>query len=123
MTVLALGLGLFIAAMGALGIASPARLLALIRRIQTPAGLYVVAALRLVLGVALLLVAPTSKAPDVLRILGILTVVAALITPVVGLARWGKLVDWWWSRGSLFLRAWAAIPLGLGLYLAWAVVV
>jgi len=121
MTYLVLGLSLFVAAMGALAIASPGRLLALIRRVQTPAGLYGAAALRLALGVALLLVAPTSKAPDLLRFFGMLAVAAALITPVVGLARWGKLVDWWWGQGNLVIRAWGAIPLGLGLYLAWAV--
>jgi hypothetical protein len=122
MTYLAFGLSLFIAAMGGLGMVSPARLLSLMRRLQkTPGGLYVAAVVRLVLGVALLLVAPTSRAPDLVRVIGVLAVVAALMTPVVGLARWGRLVDWWSGQASLVIRAWAAIPLGFGLYLAWAV--
>ncbi len=73
MTYVAFALSLFVAAMGALGIVSPPKLLALVRRVLTPGGLYGVAALRLLLGV------------------------------------------------SLTLRAWAAIPLALGLYMAWAV--
>ncbi len=121
MTYVALGLSLFIVALGVLGILSPARLLAFVRRIQTPGGLYTAAALRLVFGVALFLVAPESKAPDLLRIFGVLAVLAALLTPFVGLGRFGKVVDWWSSRGSLFIRAWSAIAFALGLYVAWAV--
>ena len=118
---IAFGLSVFVAVLGGLGIVSPAQLLALVRRVQTPGGLYAVATLRLVLGVALLLVAPASKAPDPLRIMGVLAVAAALVTPLVGLARWSRLVEWWRGHGDLILRAWAAIPLALGLYLAWAV--
>jgi hypothetical protein len=71
--------------------------------------------------VALLVVAPASKATEVLRIIGVLAVAAALTTPLVGLARWGRLVEWWSAQGSLIVRVWAAIPLALGLYVAWAV--
>ena len=121
MPYVALGISVLIAALGALGIISPARLLAFVRRVQTPGGVYVAAALRLVLGVVLLLVAPASKAPDLLRVIGVLAVAAALSTPFVGLARWRRLVEWGWGQGSLVVRAWAAIPLALGLYVAWAV--
>ena len=121
MPYVALGISVLIAALGALGIISPARLLAFVRRVQTPGGVYVAAALRLVLGVVLLLVAPASKAPDLLRVIGVLAVAAALSTPFVGLARCGRLVEWWWGQGSLVVHAWAAIPLALGLYVAWAV--
>lgn len=64
MTYLALGLSLFIAVMGALGVVSPARLFWVLRQYQTPGGLYIAAAIRVVLGVALFLAAPMSKAPD-----------------------------------------------------------
>ena len=121
MTYVAFGLSACIAVLGGLGMVSPARLLALVRRVQTPGGLYVAAALRLVLGVALLVVAPASKATQVLRIIGVLAVAAALTTPLVGLARWGRLVEWWSAQGSLVVRVWAVIPLALGLYVAWSV--
>jgi hypothetical protein len=121
MSYLAFGLSLVIAALGALGIVSPARLLAFVRHVQTPEGLYVAAALRLALGVALILVASTSRAPNPVRIVGVLAVVAALATPLIGLERFGMLVDWWSGEGSLFVRVWAMIPFALGLYVAWAV--
>ena len=63
MTYLAIGIGVLIAGLGALGVASPERLIAILRRYETPGGLRVSAVVRVVLGVALFLAAPTSKAP------------------------------------------------------------
>jgi hypothetical protein len=121
MTVVAVVIGLLLAALGGLGVASPDRLLALIRSVQTPGGLYSAAGLRLLLGVALLMAGPTSKSPEVVRIFGILALIAAVLTPLIGLERFGTLVDWWWGQGTTVIRVWAMLPLALGLYLAWAV--
>ncbi len=122
MTLVALVLSLFIAALGALGIASPARLLGFVRYFQTPGGLYLAAALRVVLGVALFFTAPTSRAPDLIRILGVVSIVAGLITPFFGLERFRRLLEWWSALGPGFVRAWAAFALVFGLLLAYAVV-
>jgi hypothetical protein len=117
----ALGLSLLLAILGAVGIASPERLVALLRRLQTTGGLYGIAGLRFVLGAALLLVAPESKAPDLVRLFGIIAIVAGIATPFFGLERFRRITDWWESQGEFFLRVWAVFPLVLGLYLAWAV--
>lgn len=121
MTMLAFAFGLLLAALGGLGIVSPDRLLALVRSLQTPAGLYGIAALRLVMGATFLWAAPVSKAPQLLGILGVITILAGLATPLFGLERFRKLLDWWGSQGPVFIRLWATLPLALGLYLAWAV--
>jgi uncharacterized membrane protein YidH (DUF202 family) len=120
MTLVALVLSLLVAALGALGLLSPARLVGVVRHFQTPAGLYAAAALRLVLGAALLFAAPASRAPTALRILGVFLVLAGLVTPFFGLERFRKLLDWWSTRGTAFERAWAAFALALGLLLAYA---
>lgn len=122
MTLVALVLSLLIVALGALGIASPSRLLGLVRRFQTPAGLYLAAGVRVALGVALFFAAPTSRAPEFIRILGVVIIVAGLITPFIGLERVRKLVDWWSARGATFVRAWAAFACAFGLVLAYALV-
>jgi hypothetical protein len=118
----ALVISLFIAALGALGVASPARLLSVVRSFQTPAGLYLAAVLRVVLGMALFLAAPVSRAPELIRVLGAVVFVAGLITPLFGLKRFRRLLDWWSARGSAFIRAWATVTLAVGLLLAYAVV-
>jgi hypothetical protein len=121
-TLLALALSLFIAAVGALGVAAPDRMLGIVRAFQSPAGLYTAAAIRLVFGIALFLAAPGSRAPELLRILGIIVFVAGLVTPLFGLERFGKLLDWWTARGTGFVRGWCVFTLAFGLLLAWALV-
>jgi len=115
MTFVALVLSLLVACLGAVGVASPPRLLAIVQKFQSPAGLYVAMALRLALGFCLFLAAPASRSPDVLRILGVVIMVTGLITPVFGLERFRRLLTWWASHGSGFIRLWAAVALGFGL--------
>lgn len=121
MTGIALLLCVFLAAVGAVGVVSPTQLLGLVRRIQSPAGLWVATAFRIVLGVSLYAVAAPSRAPEVLRVLGVLTIAAGVATPFFGLERFRKLLDWWSARGPGFVRAWAAVALAFGLSLAYAV--
>lgn len=122
MAIVALVLSLFVAALGALGIVSPMGLLRIVRQFQRPAGLYAAAILRVVLGGALFLAAPTSRLPEVVRILGIIIFVSGLITPLFGLERFRRLLNWWSARGPVFMRIWAGFALAFGLLLAYAVV-
>jgi len=122
MALVALILSLWVAALGALGVASPVRLLGIVRQFQRPAGLCAAAALRVILGVALFLAAPTSRAPEAVRILGIVILVAGLITPLFGLERFGRILNWWSARGPVFMRVWAGFALVMGLLLAYALV-
>lgn len=114
-------IGGLVAAVGALGIVSPPRLLALVKRVQTPAGLYAAAGLRIALGVALWVVAPASRAPVAAQVVAVVAFAAGLATPLVGLERAGRLLDWWESRGVVFLRVWCGVALGVGLLLVFLV--
>src|SRR5215831_8397888 len=80
---IALVLSLFLVILGAIGIIRPEAFLG-VARFQTPAGFSVVAAVRIVLGVALLFAASTSRVPGVIRVLGTLLLVTGLITPFIG---------------------------------------
>ena len=91
----ALLLGLLVAAIGLLGVASPHGLLTAVRFMVTPRGLYLVAALRVVFGVVLILAARSSRAPGVLRLLGVVMLVAGLTTPLFGVDRAHAMLDWW----------------------------
>jgi hypothetical protein len=121
MTYLAVVLCLFVAGMGALGVLAPARLMSLLRRYETPAGIRIAAAIRIVLGATLFVVAPVSRLPEFIRIFGIVAVAAGVLTPLVGLPRIHKLVEWWAARPPGVFRLWAACALALGLFLTWAV--
>jgi hypothetical protein len=122
MAIVALILSLFVAALGATGIVSPMRLLRFARQFQRPAGLYAAAILRVIFGVALFLAAPTSRSPEVVRIVGIIIFVSGFITPLFGLDRFRRILNWWSARGPAFQRVWAGFALAFGLFLAYAVV-
>jgi hypothetical protein len=122
MTYLAIGISVLIVGLGALGVASPERLLSIVRRYETPGGLRVSAVVRVVLGVALFLAAPTSRAPDLIRVFGVISVAAGLMIPSLGLVRIGKMVDWWAARPAFVFRGWSMVALAIGLYLVWALV-
>jgi hypothetical protein len=122
MAIVALILSLSVAALGAVGIVSPMKLLSFVRQFQHPAGLYVAAILRVVFGVALFLAAPTSRSPEVVRIVGIIVFVSGFITPLFGLERFRRILNWWSARGPAFQCVWAGFVLSFGLLLAYAVV-
>jgi hypothetical protein len=110
-----------VAALGAVGVVSPARLVALARRFDSSRGIYVATALRLVLGATLIVAAPTSRAPGAVRILGVVIFLAGVITPWFGLERFRRILTWWSTRSALLQRAWAGLALVLGLFLTYAV--
>ncbi len=120
MILVALVLSVFIVALGVFGIIAPSRLLAVARSFQTPAGLYFAAAFRFVLGVALLLAARTSRSPQLVYLLGLIILIAGLMTPFFGLERFRRLLDWWSAQGPVFKRIWAGLAFALGAFLVYA---
>lgn len=113
--------GLFITAIGILGMAAPAVLLELGRSLLTPIGIYVIALIRVCLGLLLVWVAPSSRAPTTLRIIGALAVVAGLITPVFGWERSLLVLDWWSNQGAVFMQIAMGLAIIFGLFLTYAV--
>lgn len=117
---IALILSACVAIVGAIGLIRPEALIGIARHFQTPAGLYAAAGLRILLGIALLLAAPTSRAPGVIRVLGAFVLVAGFVTPFVGAERARAIVDWWSEQGGVVMRAWAGFALAIGCFLLWA---
>ncbi|MDH3583305.1 MAG: hypothetical protein OER86_03740 [Phycisphaerae bacterium] len=91
------------------------------RLFQTPTGLYVAAGIRLFLGVALCTAASTSRAPKTLCILGIIFIVAALSLPVIGFEKVRGFVEHAMEFGPGFFRAWGAMAVLFGGFLAYSV--
>jgi uncharacterized membrane protein YidH (DUF202 family) len=117
---LAMALGLVVAAMGVLGFAAPSVLVELGRSLQSASALYVVAAVRVMFGTILFWAAPNSRTPRTLRILGIFIIIAGLVTPFFGVERSRAMFDWWSTQGSFFTRAWPIAAVGFGLFIAYA---
>ncbi len=119
---LAMGLGFVIAAIGVLGMAAPSVLLEFGRSLQSAGALYVVATLRVALGAILIWAAPDSRTPRTLRIIGVLIIVAGVVTPFFGVERSRAVLDWWSTQGSFFTRAWLTMAVIFGLFIAYAAV-
>ena len=121
MKVLAIAFGVAIAVIGVLGVAAPSVLLDFVRSLQTTNAHYIVAAVRLIFGVILLCVAPVSRTPKILRVLGAFIIIAGVITPFLGVERHRAILDWYSSQGSLFTRAWGIVAVVFGVFIVYAV--
>lgn len=119
---LAVGLfGLFVVALGIVGVISPQRLLALVTRVQSQMGLYFIAGIRLLLGMALILAASASRAPLYFQVLGGLSVISGVVTPFFGVRRFEAILGWWRRRTPWVVRLWSLFVLFFGASLVWAV--
>jgi len=117
----AMAIGFIIAGIGVFGVAAPSVFLEFGRSLQTPNVLYIIAAVRIIFGAVLLWVAPVSRTPKTLRVLGVLIVTAGVLTPFIGAERSHAMLDWWSTQGSLFTRAWAGVAVVFGLFIVYAV--
>lgn len=119
--ILTTALGLIIVAIGVLGVATPSVLLEFGQSLQTTNALYIVAAVRVMFGTVLLWVAPASRTPGILRVLGVFIIAAGLFTPFFGVERSRAMFDWWSTQGPLFTRVWAIVAVVFGLFIVYVV--
>ena len=89
----------------------------------TSSGLYTVAVLRVVFGLALIGVARASRAPRTIRVLGALTIVGGISLPLIGVDGLGALVegiDWFAAQDITAIRIMTmfAVPVWLSILYA-----
>ena len=117
MIALALILCAAIAATGVLIIVKPALVHDLTRLAADKTGMWVVTAIRAVLALGLFAAASESKAPMLLRIIGLLILLVAIIMPILGIDRHRRMIDWWLARDRRIqiICGAAAFVIGIGL--------
>jgi len=120
MRLLGLLVALLIALVGLTGVIAPDCLITIGRHAVTPLGLCIVAVLRIGLGLVLAWVAPISRAPTTLRILGVIAVIAGVATLYLKPERAQAILEWWSSQGPMFVRLGAGIAFLLGGSIAYA---
>ncbi len=118
---LALLVAFFIMCVGVTGIFMPDTLISVGRDVVTPNGLYAVGALRVGIGLVLMLVARVSRAPRTLRTLGAVSFVAGLATPFFGVDRGRAVLDWEATQGPGLIRIGAVLVVLVGAFIAFAV--
>ncbi len=120
---LAVVIGSLICAFAAAGIIVPSVLVWIAERSVTPGVYYVIAVVRVAVGLVLISVASASRAPKTLRVLGGVILVAGIATAVTGLAaieRGRAFVDWWLRQGSGMARLTCILLLAVGGFVAYA---
>jgi len=118
---LALLIALFIIIVGIAVFVSPELLTTIGRYVITPAGLYAVGAVRVGIGVVLMMVASMSRTPRMLRALAIFVIAAGLATPLFGVDRARAILDWEAGQGDVLRRCAAVLMLAMGSGLAFTV--
>jgi hypothetical protein len=122
MSAIVAGVGIFLVGFGILGVIRPETLTRFVSASwQAPSGLYLAMAVRLTFGVALLGAASGSRFPNALLIVGILSIVSAVVAPFLGFERLRAFAEWWLARSSGLIRAWAGMAAAFGAFLVWAV--
>ena len=110
--------GIVITLLGIVGLVRPPSLL---RFVQLPwssqVGLYLSIGIRAVFGLVLLMAASASRFPEAFWILGIVSLVAALVVPFMGLARLQGFVQWWTRRPPGLIRGWSLVVVAFGVFL------
>jgi len=112
---------LFMIVLGVTGIILPHRLLSIAEFTVTAAGLYVTAAVRLVIGIILLVAASRSRFPKVLYVFGALAIVGGFATLFLSVEQARAIADWASSRAAIVVRLFGLFALALGSFIAYAI--
>ena len=125
MRIVVLLIALVIIVMGGVGVVDPDKVMAMRREyVAIPRGVYTVGAIRVALGLLLILVAPASRMPKPMRVLGVLVCAQGLIQiigmPFVGLDRARAILEWEAMHPAL-LRVGALVAFATGGFIAYAV--
>jgi len=109
-----------LAGLGAMGVFYPDLLLEIGRYLSTPNGLLIAAAIRVLFGGLLLTAAATSRAPNLLRVLGAVILIAGLLTPVFGPVRAQRVLQIAAANRGEYVRIGGTFAILLGLAFVWA---
>ncbi len=106
--------------LGILGLVRPGNLMRLVLGAwQSKKGFYFSIGIRVVFGIVLLLEASQSRFPDAFRILGIISLVAAMAAPFLGFDRLQRFVQKWTRRSPGFIRGWSVMAAAFGVFLCY----
>jgi hypothetical protein len=118
----ALLVAVFTIVVGMVGLISPDSVTT-VRRLYfaTPVGLYAAGAVRVAMGLVVILCAARSRAPKTLRALGAVMCMQALAAALLGPDRARAVLEWETMQGTALLRVGAAVALAAGGFIAFAV--
>ena len=107
----------------ALGIYAPNRLIEAVRSIWgKPWGIYAAVIVRLLLGALLIFAAPDARFPVVFKVLGWLSIIAAILIPLLGRTLLDRIINWFTTLSSLLVRFWLLFGIAFGGFLIYCLI-
>ena len=120
MTVPVVLVGALLIFAGLLGLLVPELALAFVNTWHTGMHFVFGVSVRVVLGILLLAAASRCSQPTVVRVVGVIALVAALAMLVAGPARFAQVIGTFAGQPPGFMRAWSAVGMAFGTLLVWA---
>jgi len=116
-------LGFSMCLFAAWGFYAPQKLMQAVRdMMNAKSGIVFAVFIRLLLGIALLIVAPVSRFPTTFLVLGWVTIVAAMVAMLMGRERLQRFVNWWIERFSpSSVRLWVLLAAAFGGFLIYGI--
>ena len=116
-------IGVTIIVLAGWGIFAPEKLMTFVTSAMDKSwGIYIAVIVRLVLGAALIIVAPASQFPIVFQALGVIAIVAAIALLLMGRERMRRVIAWFSERFSApILRLWLLFGVAFGGFLVYGV--
>ncbi len=122
MRVAALVVALFAITIGVVGMVSPDGLTTARRHLlDTPGILYVTGPIRVAMGLVLILFAPRSRTPKILRVLGVIMALQGIVPQFIGVDRARMILEQEAMLGVAALRVGAVVALATGCFIAFVV--
>lgn len=115
--------GVLIAGMSIWGLFRPQKVVALVRRVGLhDFGIIVAIGVRLLLGLALIVAAPSTPFPQIIFALGVIALLAAVVLVFMGQTRLSALINWFSSASTITLRTAFAFGAAFGGFLLFATI-
>ncbi len=118
MKIIALLIATLMILLGLTGVLWPDGLMGFAKYTFTSTGIYIAAAVRIVLGLLLFVAAKATRTPKTVRVIGLIILVAGIATALITVERAQLLREWWMGRGPDALRIAACFPLAVGFFVA-----
>ena len=120
MKLLAFAIGIIAMGFALTGVARPDFMARLVRYALSPSGLYVVAVVRVAIGLIFFLGAGGSRAPRTMRVIGVMICVVSVALAFCTVEYGDALREWWAIHGPGFVQWGSMFAFAIGAFVAYA---
>ena len=121
MIIMVRSIGFFVVFLGIAVLVNPGYLKQMISFFKEGKRIYFSVVLKSSIGLAFFLASPQCRLETVIRVLGIIYLIAPIVSLFFGLGRLKRYCEWWERRPVLIFRLWSVVTVALGGFIVYAV--